>query len=242
MGRLLHAEVYRITHSPAGWALTIVLLALAYLTRQRAGLFSEMDADYVFYFVFCNPIPLLWIGTLLTAFSFQECFGSRTFQGAVFSGESRLAIVVSHMFPYYLWGGLINLVSMLAIFLRNGVFLRMGTITVLFFLSRMLLHILFCMVLMTLPMCFAFLFRDVLYGMILNGGVAFFTQVLLERLTVEENPLLYRLHPVFQMVEAALWMEDAHPSRLFAIICELFFLLIAGLFLSLFLFQKTELK
>lgn len=247
MGRLFRTEIYRITHSPVSLVLTIALFALGYLTRQRSGLFVGIDAEYVFCYVFYNPFPLLWTGTLLAAFSFQECFGSRTFQGAVLAGGSRSATAMSHILPYYLWGSLLDLASMLLIFLMNGVFLRMGTITIPFLLSRLLLHTLFCMVLMTLPVVFAFLFRDVLYGMLFSGGAAFFTQVLLGRITAEESPLLYRLHPAFQMTDTALWMAKmdpsyTDPSYLFAAVGQLLLLLTGGVMLSLLLFRQTELK
>lgn len=183
MGRMIKYEIYKLTHSPLALALLpasvfVYVLILCFNSIYISG-------HYAFFYCISNPIPIMWISVILAACLLGSEYHSRTVNAPVYSGVSRLNILVTKTLCYFIIIILIGLISLItALILYSFNFKELINNGPL--IKRLGLWLLLTLGTASFPLFFNFVFRDIFMSM---GVSAVFTYLMQQLFGyTSENP------------------------------------------------------
>ena len=239
--RLIRAEWYRMVHSKIQWGITVALLLLSFWMLDSKRM-AHVGGQEILLLIWQNPLPLMWSGVMLAVGGFGSSFQERCWNGGIYKGQRRMCLLLSRAFFYYIWGLLIQAVAMAIIFTKYQVWGQMLGLGIEFLFPRMLFHSLFGIALLTPPLLFSFLFRDVFVSMTVSSGLTFLIQNMLGREGEGFLPeLMEHFYPAARMLKLHFWMALETRAIQEAFLLCLGYLVI-GLLVSVVMFWQGELK
>ncbi len=241
---MLQGEWYRMTHNRMILITIVLLFSLNYYLFGSSEAWAyAVSADEAVRLLFCNPVPILWSGVVLSILYITEHFGYRTWNGMLYGGKGRVPAAGIRIAFYYAVGLLLEFLP-LFLRLREGLAKPVAaTFSISSLLAGIGLHALACLALLSIPMLISFWMRTMLWSVAVSMGQLLILLFVLERVSAEDKvgKLFLQLHPGYQMAHGMLLPVAGGTLSVGVVWVSIIYLSI-GVVGSLELFRRLELK